>query len=72
MSRYWKAGKRVCDILMDYNARVSIEELEAVLGCRPNFVIHYKGDDIVLETPDDVFLQNCSPISQGQFFQVLE
>lgn len=71
MSRFWKAGERVKALIVDYNREISIPELQRLLGCRLEFIIHYKGDDVFLETPDNAHLNNCAPVSEGQFFEML-
>lgn len=78
MSRFWKAGPRVKELLGDYTAQRTDEEkreiaqrVEFLTGNRLNFICHYKGNDLFLETPEDIELINCTEVTQGQFLELL-
>jgi len=46
-------------------------KLIELLGTRPEVVLHYKWGGLFLETADDVKLDNCELVDEGEFFGVL-
>lgn len=71
MSKFWKAGPKVVELIEGYDSKTSPTKLEKILGVRLNFVVHYKQGGVYLETPEDAILQNCAEVSEGQFLSVL-
>jgi len=74
-SRFWHWRQRVYKWFgKDWQSQLPNnfhQQMEELLGVRPNIVLHYKGDELFLESQDDVSLMNCTLVTEGQFFEML-